>query len=496
MSYEDPTTVSSNSTYEQARAQSREQSLPDKIAWDPATSYRNKPYRLLQHQNGIVGYVHVRLIEGRDLRRSQQSFNDGQLNISKDQQQRSPVSAYALLLLSCCSSEDQEEESVFGPNSFEHLKMVGGEEFQYLKQRQPYTAADVPVSSRDSSQNQTFSSAGTTNRGTFRSSTVVESDNPVWPVSSTSSDPSSSSGRTSSFRISLRKGLVHPEGSTVMLNLQLQDDPQASSKARGALSLPSIPGLGGGGGGAGAGQHDLGRATVNLSSLLMGEEPVLDIWVDLRHRDTVSSVASSAARHGSAVASGSSTADSSARLSTNGRIRVLLSYEPEGLRPQINDYVTLEAFARQPTNLVIKPIAQPMKVVASRGEYLLLQYRCSSPSTRWSTSATSRRKFHQGRIRVHRNTVFVIERVSFVDGVVDTVLKPVDIIASAPLAQDVGRAISPYTGALGDLAMPAVLSGKIILAATKTAASAGITGLATTVKVLLMAAAAGKREDR
>ena len=87
-------------TYEQARAQSREELLPDKIAWNSETSYRNNPYRLLKHQNGVVGYVHVRLIEGKSLKLFQQ----------QKQQQKQPVSAYALLHLSSSSSTDNKNE--------------------------------------------------------------------------------------------------------------------------------------------------------------------------------------------------------------------------------------------------------------------------------------------------------------------------------------------------------------------------------------------------
>lgn len=440
-------------TYEQARAQSREELLPDKIAWNSETSYRNNPYRLLKHQHGVVGYVHVRLIEGKSLQLFQQ----------QKQQQKQPVSAYALLHLSSSSYTDNK-------NEFEGIYTSSGQ----LKQDQSVTSSTI---SNDTAMDSTVVQ-------TFRSSTVAESNNPVWPASSyttnASTDPDNNNRASSSFRIPLVKGSI-PEGSEVSLNVLMQHDPSSGSGAGGAFGILNI---------LGNNNKDpslsLGKATVNLTPLLMGEETILDIWVPLVHNNnglnSLSSAATSLEHQQKTISSSNG----------SGKIRLLLSYEPEGLRPQLHDYVTLEAFARNSNNLIIQPIAQAMKVVATRGDYLLLQFRYSE-----GRNNNNHSKEEEGRVRVHRNTVFVIERVSFVDGVVDTILKPVDTITQFPVVQDVGHIIRPYANVLTDLAMPALLSGKLLLAVSKTAANAGITGIVTTVKVLVMAGAAAgnKREN-
>jgi hypothetical protein len=243
----------------------------------------------------------------------------------------------------------------------------------------------------------------------------------------------------------------------------------------------------------------------------MGEEAILDVWVQLSDAcsSTGSCILSSAAQSSGIVVEGGHQQHTAAKkLSSSkvipscsnsyGKVRILLSYEPEGLRPQLNDYVTFEAFARHPNNLIIHPITQPMKVVATRGEYLLLQFYYYSTSP---NSIAIRRKEipenrNEGRVRVHRNTIFVIERISFVDGVMDTLLQPVDIVTQLPAVQEVGKVLRPVTNVVTDLTMPAILSGKMFLAITKTAASAGITGVLTTLKVLAMATTAAANSKR
>jgi hypothetical protein len=247
----------------------------------------------------------------------------------------------------------------------------------------------------------------------------------------------------------------------------------------------------------------------------MGEEAILDVWVQLSeetNNGAESCILSSAATSSGAgvavvgdpqqsatIKHGTASSVVPSYSNPYGKVRVLLSYEPEGLRPQINDYVTFEAFARHPNNLIINPITQPMKVVAMRGEYLLLQFYYYT--SHLTTGSAIRRKEipenrNEGRVRVHRNTVFVIERISFVDGVMDTLLQPVDIVTQLPVVQEVGHVLQPVTNVVTDLAMPAILSGKMLLAITKTAAGAGITGVLTTVKVLAMATTAAATSKR
>jgi hypothetical protein len=482
-------TTTTTATYEQVKALSREALLPDKVSWNSETSYRGNSYRLLQHQNGIIGYLHMRLIEGQNLQLKQQQ--------QQQQRKQPPVSAYALIHLS-------------------HTKNLSD---TYDPLEEDWNASTAP--------DNTTTNTATTSVETFRSSTVWDCTNPVWPVSSyyassaegsstttttldstTQNNSHSSSNRpTSSFRIPLRKGTI-PEGSEVLLNIHMQHNPHSefstSSSSGGAFGIFNIFQTND--------NLSLGRAAINVTKLLMGEEAILDVWVQLTdaRSSTGSCILSSAAKSSGIGVEGDHQQDTATKkLSSSkvipsgtnsyGKVRILLSYEPEGLRPQLNDYVTFEAFARHPNNLIISPITQPVKVVATRGEYLLLQFYYYSTSP--NSSIAIRRKEipenrNEGRVRVHRNTVFVIERISFVDGVMDTLLQPVDIVTQLPVVQEVGKVLRPVTNVVTDLTMPAILSGKMFLAITKTAASAGITGVLTTVKVLAMATTAAANSKR
>ena len=128
-----------------------------------------------------------------------------------------------------------------------------------------------------------------------------------------------------------------------------------------------------------------------------------------------------------------------------GRVRVLISYRPNGLDPQQNDIVALESFARRPqrrsTCAPILPPLTPMTVREVRDRYLLVEYQLPSivdpASSARSTVGNNKqrnggkeanRKYNKACMRVHRNAVFVIERKNIVDATFGLAMLPADVI--------------------------------------------------------------------
>jgi hypothetical protein len=62
-------------TYEQKVANTTLQQTPDPIHWDTNYSYRKQPYRHLNHQNGIIGHFHVRVVEAKNLERDRRDWS-------------------------------------------------------------------------------------------------------------------------------------------------------------------------------------------------------------------------------------------------------------------------------------------------------------------------------------------------------------------------------------------------------------------------------------
>merc|ERR1712129_439883 len=89
------------------------------------------------------------------------------------------------------------------------------------------------------------------------------------------------------------------------------------------------------------------------------------------------------------------------------------------------------------------------------------------------------------RIRLPRNAVFVIERTSIQDSLIDLALKPFDIVNNTSLGQAVHREISPLLTAVEELSMPAVLTGKLAVKAATTGVHAGVIGLGTAMNVMM-----------
>eukprot|EP00752_Nemacystus_decipiens_P011279 g10023.t1 len=124
----------------------------------------------------------------------------------------------------------------------------------------------------------------------------------------------------------------------------------------------------------------LGAGQLDVSPLLAGGAHLIDTWVELEPK---------------------------------GRVHLHVEYEPKGIQPATNDVVFLESFARWGDSLVIPPGA-PMVVLDRKMPFLLVAF----------DTFTGR----EGRLRLHRNCVSVVERLNWLDVALATLARPVDAL--------------------------------------------------------------------
>ncbi|CAN0200550.1 unnamed protein product [Scytosiphon promiscuus] len=124
----------------------------------------------------------------------------------------------------------------------------------------------------------------------------------------------------------------------------------------------------------------LGAGELEVSALFAGGAHLIDTWVELEPK---------------------------------GRVHLHVEYEPKGIQPGANDVVFLESFARWGDSLVIPPRV-PMVVLDRKPPFLLVAF----------DTFTGR----EGRLRLHRNCVFVVERLSWLDVTLTTFARPVDAL--------------------------------------------------------------------
>ncbi|KAL7472130.1 hypothetical protein ACHAXS_012466 [Conticribra weissflogii] len=375
-------------------------------------------------------------------------------------------------------------------------------------------------------------------REEFRSSVIHHDSNPIWGNASNSTnsnthhtDSQHSSEHKSSFHIPLQKDdlypTLHQDGGHVSLEIRIEEDMTAAESliVGGALSnavsaasamASTIPKVGQHVGqrtriGAEAGMELLGlgkdrligRGFVDLMPLLLGfwEEDfevgegnggnargegddvdgdlevdefgrihpkaymkrrrvermgMMDLWVPLYHPN--------------------------GKTATSGKVHLLISYEPNGMTPKSNDVVAFESFARRSeASSVIAPIVPPLSpllVIDTRSSYLLLEYTNSRTVTSVDRSGNvkSSRWERSHRIRIHRNAVFVIERPTLMDAAGNLARLPGDIVLSTPLGREVAEISAPLVAAASELIGPAVLWGKLMVAAGGTGVKASLAG--------------------
>lgn len=109
------------------------------------------------------------------------------------------------------------------------------------------------------------------------------------------------------------------------------------------------------------------------------------------------------------------------------------------------------------------PPLTPLTVVERRASFLL----CSYTATDGQAAC----------VRLHRNAVFVLERQSLVDAAHNLALLPADVWRATPVGRAVGRAAGPLVAAGHEVAMPALLTLKLLWVALRTTTLAGLSGV-------------------
>jgi len=207
---------------------------------------------------------------------------------------------------------------------------------------------------------------------------------------------------------------------------------------------------------------------------------LLDVWVTLNHPSDASSA---------------------------GKVHLLISYEPNGMPPKRDDVVTLESFARRPfdqgniisggngtgrgnnnynsssnAGSVINPILptlSPFLVIDMKGAYLLLEYATSRTVTSVDRlgNIKSSRWERTHRLRIHRNSVFVIERRTLLDVAGNIARLPGDIVMSTTVGQEIAEASAPVVAGALEMMAPAFMSAKLLLGAGGLGVRASMAGV-------------------
>jgi hypothetical protein len=254
-----------------------------------------------------------------------------------------------------------------------------------------------------------------------KSPVISNNDHPVWT--------------NCAYTMALRKG-VFGDGAPVVLKVEMAEDATAAEQ----MGLPGVPS---------PQERILGNGVLNLVDLCLGQDKygkpqsgVLDAWIPISKNETIT-----------------------------GRVRVLVSYQPNGMEPQPNDLVALEAFARRSllksSCRPMLPPLLPLKVLQKRDNWLLCEYSMLVTNT----------TVKKATIRIHRNALFVIERTNIIDGAINLALTPSDMFFNTPVGRTTAHVAEPIVGAAIDLIQPALLGTRVLWAALRTTTFAGMTGV-------------------
>jgi hypothetical protein len=460
----------SSYTYEAKRAQEWNASQADNVHWEKEVAFRNQNYRQLHHQNGLVGTFTVRLLEASDLKRSYWSaLALGPMKLLGLSKAHGSVSSFVSFGFDTSGGPDycNAAASVVG----DHRIGVNGDQKMPAKQQQ---------------RQQQKKRGPLHQMPAFVSPVMPQDNNPVWT--------------NCHFNLSLRKGSFQ-DGQPIRLFLRVDEDATALENI-----LPGVPSSGGD-------ARLLGVGYLDLSSLCLGQVPltgraeagVIDAWVPIRLPDEeppllggslaeqnllLQEVAAAASGKASSRNVGDLKQASQAgaeadRNKIMGRVRVLVTYQPHGMEPQQNDFVALEAFARQNLNMATCPAMipplHPLHVLEVSGPWLLVEYRLPYRLNSGDTedgNGRSRESGSKACMRIHRNAVFVIERKNLLDATLNVALQPADFVLSTPIGQGAKEILGPLFVAGKQLMMPALLSSKLVWMAVRATALASITGVA------------------
>jgi hypothetical protein len=278
-------------------------------------------------------------------------------------------------------------------------------------------------------------------RPTVVSPVIPENNNPVWD--------------NFQFDFPLRKGFMAQDGMRLLLTVRVNEDSTPVETL-----MP--------GGSSDGDARLLGMGSLDITDLCLGctreGDPVpgvIDAWIPISLPDKNRLPVANENEDSNVVAS-------SEPPPSTGMVRVLVSYGPSGLEPHEKDIVALETFARRnPSTSSCRPLLPPLRpltVVERRGAFLLCEY---------SLSDQGRKKAF---VRLHRNSVFVIERQNLADAAHNLALLPFDVMMSTPIGRASAQTLAPVGAASKELLMPALLSLKLLWVAARTTTLAGLSG--------------------
>ena len=471
-------TVVTTSTYEATKARESTRGLPDPIHWERGASYRNQAYRHLHHQEGLIGKFQIRLLEAADLKRSYWSaLALGPVKLLGLSKAHGAVSSFCTFSLQydnpyLCDDFDEGgssrgRKSPMAPTA---LMVSGG--------------ADSKPSAKPSPSNVPM-------LGSVVSPVIPQDNSPVW------------TNCAFDFPLTKEPG-TSADGQRIVLAVRVDEDGTAVENM---LPVPGVP--------SGEDARLLGTGTLDITSLCLGQNvvtgqpqsSVLDAWIPIRlsdkdvdEDDVVAAAAASSKLslddhelyNPKKKKSSNKGCDEDTAENITGRVRVLVSYIPNGMEPQENDIVALEAFARNGSNIsgqkfatcapVLPPLL-PMTVLECSGPWLLVEYQLQPRSRqlyagyRGLASSDAGGNSRKACLRLHRNCVFVIERKNIVDETINLALLPADIFMRTPLGQGSAEVLGPLFIASRQLLMPALLSAKLMWMAVRTTTLASVTGV-------------------
>jgi hypothetical protein len=427
------------STYEATKAAESISHQPDPIHWQRDSSFRDSQYRQLHHQRGVCGIFSCRLLEANDLQRMYWSALAigpvRHLGLSKA---HGPVSSFCSFSL---GFRDDHPHIVMAAasslSSSAGKKMPLSVAMAAAKLQQKTGGGGAAAGSSSSYDGDRKPAARThsvrkNNNSAERKPSVVSPvianhNNPVWD--------------NFHFEFPLKKGACR-DGQRVFLEVRVDEEGTAVESFLPANRL-------------------LGIGAIDLTDLCLGEtstgQPlpgVRDAWIDIYTGQDEQS-------------------DEDPLLLPphmkrwTGRVHVLLSYGSFGIDPQPRDIIALESFARRdPVKSTCRPVLDPLGplvVLDRRGVYVLAEY-----VLRDSRKAT---------VRLHRNTIFVIERQNWVDAAHNIALLPIDVALATPLGRGAQQALAPVVTAGRELMMPALLTVKLLWMAARTTGLGVVSGV-------------------
>ena len=473
-------TMAQNQTFEQKKANTSLKNSPDPIHWDERYSFRSQPYRHLDHQNGKIGTFQVRLVEAKNLKRSHWSvLGMGVVKHLGLSNAHGEVSSFATMKLGFRFRDENNDGSMGGAGAVASTSANASALYNHNDLNSDYRHStewqngNLATASASLSSNATSSPIKRQNhpnriiyttKKLYQSSTIQFDSNPKWPSVQTETN-------TSLFDIPLNKGSLPQDGMEIILSIQMKEEKTAAD---------AIVPIGKGGSGDGL----LGEGEINVTGLVLrGLESyanengidVYDEWITLTNPNDKNN-------HKDEKQNDKNTHD-------YGQVRLLTSYEPNGMKPQKGDIIAFESFARQPHVLskcpTIVPPLHPLRIKDMRGEFILatfdmissnqsfkpvpynLDIRDDNDGNDYNFNIKQSKPGKEGSVRIHRNAIFVIERTNIIDRTVDLTLKPTDIILSTQMGQDISDAAQPYVEAAGELLAPVLLSSRLLLEAGK-----------------------------